>query len=165
MEDRRTGLRATIDALGPGVVFAGHRLEDRLGEGGMGVVFRARHLRLGRTVALKVIAPQWGSDPTFRELFEREARMAASVDHPHVIDVYDFGEVDGRLYLSMRFVEGVDLNALVRTLAGLPLLERRMSSRRRLRVWMLLTGRGWSTEMSSRTTSSWPSATGAITST
>ncbi len=119
MEDRRTGLRATIDALGPGVVFAGHRLEDRLGEGGMGVVFRARHLRLGRTVALKVIAPQWGSDPTFRELFEREARMAASVDHPHVIDVYDFGEVDGRLYLSMRFVEGVDLNALVRTLGRL----------------------------------------------
>ncbi len=77
----------------------------------MGVVYRARHLRLDRIHALKVIAPEYAQDLGFRNRFEREARLAAAIDHPHVIGVHNAGEEDGRLYLAMQFVEGSDLRA------------------------------------------------------
>jgi serine/threonine-protein kinase len=100
--------------LSPGERFAGCRIEAVAGRGGMGVVYRATELRLGRPVALKLLGGDRGTDPDFRERFERESRMAAAIDHPNVIPVYAAGEEDGRLYLVMRYVAGTDLHALLR---------------------------------------------------
>jgi serine/threonine protein kinase len=85
----------------------------------MGVVYRARQLSLDRTVALKVIAPALTRDAMARHRFVREARVAASIDHPNVIPIFYAGEEDGIAYLAMRFVDGQDLRTLVR--AGGPL--------------------------------------------
>src|SRR4051794_16739610 len=101
--------------LAPGIVFAGHRIESLVGRGGMGVVYRARQLELDRTVALKVIAPELLDDPLVRERFLREARTAASIEHPNVIPLHYVGEAAGIAYLAMRFVEGDDLRTLVHT--------------------------------------------------
>ena len=92
---------------------AGYRIEAVLGRGGMGVVYLATQLSLDRPVALKVIAPELAGDVTFRERFKRESRIAASIEHPNVIPVYEAGEGDGLLYLTMRYVEGTDLKALL----------------------------------------------------
>jgi Protein kinase domain len=97
-----------------GDIFAGHRIEGVAGRGGMGVVYRATQLDLERPVALKLIAPQLAQDPSFRERFVRESRIAAAIDHPHVIPIYYAGEQDGALYLAMRYVDGEDLRAIVR---------------------------------------------------
>ncbi|HEX4720284.1 MAG TPA: protein kinase [Thermoleophilaceae bacterium] len=101
-------------------VVAGFQLERRLGRGGMGVVYRARDERLGRWVALKLIAPEIAGDETFRARFEREWRLAATVDHPNVIPVYEAGQADGQLYLAMRLVEGTNLRELIRAELRLP---------------------------------------------
>src|SRR3954465_5633137 len=100
--------------LTPGMEFAGCRIEAVLGSGGMGEIYRATDLRLGRPVALKLISADGASDPTLRERFEREARLTAAIDHPNVIPVYGAGEEDGHLYLVMRYVPGTDLHALLR---------------------------------------------------
>ncbi|MFC4948347.1 serine/threonine-protein kinase [Pseudonocardia sp. GCM10023141] len=97
-----------------GHVVAGHRIDALIGEGGMGVVFRATHLRLGRTVALKVLPPPLAADQDYRRRFEREAAIAASLEHPNVVPIYDAGHANGVLYLSMRFVQGEDLDAVLR---------------------------------------------------
>ncbi len=97
-----------------GRVLAGHRIDALIGEGGMGVVYRATHLRLGRTVALKVLPPVLAADLDYRGRFEREAAIAASLEHPNVVPIYDAGHADGILYLSMRFVDGEDLGAVLR---------------------------------------------------
>jgi len=94
--------------------FGPYRIESVLGRGGMGTVYLARHARLERNVALKVIAPGLADDPDFRARFLRESRLAASLDHPHVIPIYDADEVDGVLYLAMRYVDGPSLQALIR---------------------------------------------------
>ncbi|MEJ7876197.1 MAG: protein kinase [Solirubrobacterales bacterium] len=99
--------------LGPGVIFANHRIEAELGRGGMGVVFKALELTLDRPRALKVVAEDLATDATFKERFRREARLAASVDHPNVIAVHHAGEEAGIPYLSMSLVDGPDLGALV----------------------------------------------------
>ena len=99
--------------LAPGSVVAGYRIEAVLGRGGMGVVYLATQLSLDRPVALKVIAPELAGDVTFRERFKRESRIAASIEHPNVIPVYEAGEGEGLLYLTMRYVEGTDLKALL----------------------------------------------------
>lgn len=80
----------------------------------MGIVYRATQLSLGRPVALKLIAPEHAADSDFRERFQRESRMAAAIDHPNVIPVYEAGEEDGRLYIVMRWVEGTDLHKELR---------------------------------------------------
>jgi serine/threonine protein kinase len=103
-----------VSDLPEGTVLAGCRIEAVAGRGGMGVVYRARHLRLDRTVAVKVIAAHIGEDPTFEARFEREARSAAALDHPHIVPVYDAGDVGGRLYMVMRWVDGVSLKSLLR---------------------------------------------------
>ena len=103
-----------MSELRPGDVLGGCRIEAVIGRGGMGVVYRALQLDLGRPVALKVIAGERASDPEFRERFGREARMAAAIDHPNVVPVYATGEQDGALYLVMRYVTGSDLHALIR---------------------------------------------------
>ena len=101
-------------AMGPGVLFGGYRIEAVAGRGGMGVVYRATDLSLARPVALKLIAPEFAQDPGFRERFLREPRLAASLDHPGLVPIYEAGERDGQLYLAMRWVEGSDLGQMVR---------------------------------------------------
>ncbi len=101
------------ESLAEGSTFAGCRLGDVAGRGGMGVVFRATQLALQRPVALKAIAPELAADKDYRERFERESHLAASIDHPNVIPVYEAGELDGTLYLIMRWVEGTDLRTLL----------------------------------------------------
>jgi serine/threonine-protein kinase len=94
--------------------FGPYTIESVLGQGGMGAVFLARHARLERRVALKVISPALADDPGFRARFLRESQLAASLDHPHVIPIYDADEVEGVLYLAMRYVDGPSLQALIR---------------------------------------------------
>jgi serine/threonine protein kinase/tetratricopeptide (TPR) repeat protein len=97
-----------------GTELAGHQILAVIGRGGMAVVYLAEHLRLGRRVALKVLDPEVAEDEGFRERFIRESRIAAGLDHPNVVTVYDAGEAEGVLYLSMRYVEGTDLERLLR---------------------------------------------------
>ena len=97
----------------PGTTFAGHRIEAVVGRGAMGVVYRATDLALDRPVALKVVAPALASDPVFRARFERECRLAAALEHPHIVPVFHAGAEHGWLYVTMRFVEGADLGALL----------------------------------------------------
>lgn len=96
-----------------GAEFAGYRIDGIAGRGGMGVVYRATDLRLDRPVALKVISPELAEDPEFRRRFEVEARLAASLDHPNVIPIHHADIADGVLYVTMRFVEGTDLRAMI----------------------------------------------------
>jgi len=96
-----------------GTEIGGYRIEERIGRGGMGVVYRAQHLRLGRRAAIKIIAPDLGETTGFRERFEREARIAASLHHPNVVTVYDAGETDDRLWLAMQLIEGPDLASIL----------------------------------------------------
>lgn len=95
--------------MGVGVRAASYVLGERIGRGGMGVVYRATHIHLGREVALKVLAPELTGDEGFRRRFLRESRLAASLDHPNVVTVYDAGESEGTLYIAMRYVPGTDL--------------------------------------------------------
>ena len=97
-----------------GTVIAGYRIEERIGRGGMGVVYRAQHLNLQRRAAIKIIAPDLAESEGFRERFTREARIAAALQHPNIVTVYDAGEVDGMLYLAMQYIEGEDLAAILR---------------------------------------------------
>jgi Protein kinase domain len=95
--------------------FLGYRIEEVLGRGGMGVVYRAWDLRLKRMVALKLITPELALDERFNERFARETELAMALEHPNVVPIHDAGDVDGRLYLAMRLVEGTDLRTLLAT--------------------------------------------------
>ena len=99
--------------LAVGSEFAGYRIEEVAARGGMGVVYRATQLRLTRKVALKLVTPALARDAAFRERFRREWMIAASIDHPNVIPVYEAGEEDGVLYIAMRWVEGITLRDLI----------------------------------------------------
>jgi YVTN family beta-propeller protein len=92
----------------------GYRIDSVIGRGGMGVVYQAEHLHLRRVVALKVLAPELVQSEGFRERFLRESRLAASIQHPHIVTVFDAGEVDGQLFIAMQYVEGTDLANLLR---------------------------------------------------
>ncbi|MFE7413099.1 serine/threonine-protein kinase [Streptomyces laurentii] len=92
---------------------AGYRVEAEIGRGGMAVVYRARDLRLDRTVALKLLAPELARNDTFRRRFAHESRVAAAIDHPHIVPVFEAGETEGVLYIAMRYVPGLDLRALL----------------------------------------------------
>ncbi|MFL5900151.1 MAG: protein kinase domain-containing protein [Solirubrobacterales bacterium] len=97
-----------------GSTLAGYRLDALIARGGMGIVYRATQLALERPVALKVIARELAGKEGFRERFLRESRLAASLDHPNVVPVYDAREEDGELIVAMRLVEGGDLRRLIR---------------------------------------------------
>ena len=97
-----------------GTDFLGYRVEELIGRGGMGVVYRAYDLRLKRSVAVKFVAPSLALDERFRERFARETELVMSLEHPNVVPIYDAGDVAGRLYLAMRLVEGPDLGSLLR---------------------------------------------------
>jgi pSer/pThr/pTyr-binding forkhead associated (FHA) protein len=96
-----------------GSVFAGCRVEELIGYGDMGVVYGAEELALQRRVALKLILPEFSRDERFRERFRRESRVAAAIDHQNVIPIFDAGDEDGVLYITMRLVEGTDLRELI----------------------------------------------------
>ncbi len=102
------------EAIAVGSTFAGHRIDAIAGTGGMGIVYRATDLALDRSVALKLVAPALAADPVFRARFERECRLAVARDHPHVVPVFHAGEESGRLYVTMRFVDGTAMRALLR---------------------------------------------------
>jgi hypothetical protein len=102
--------------LEPGVIVAGDfRIDDVLGDGGMGVVYQATQVSLDRTVALKLITTALSQDFAFRERFRQEGRVQAKIEHPHIIDVYAAGESEYGLFLAMRLVHGPSLNELVGT--------------------------------------------------
>ncbi|MGH3913325.1 MAG: protein kinase domain-containing protein [Pseudonocardiaceae bacterium] len=91
-----------------------YRVDGVIGKGGMSVLYRATDVRLGRKVALKVMAEHLSGDPEFRERFTDEARNTSAIDHSHVVPLYDFGETEGLLYIAMRYVEGSDLATLIK---------------------------------------------------
>ena len=109
---KRTIKPSRVD-LQPGTEFAGYRIVSTLGRGGMAVVYLAEHDFLQRKVALKVLAPQLAEDERFRERFVRESRLAASLDHPNVVPIYEAGASGGDLFIAMRYVEGTDLRTLL----------------------------------------------------
>src|SRR6476620_8320067 len=109
--------------LVPGSEFAGYRIESVLGRGGMGVIYLAEHIGMGRKVALKVLASDLAQDEAFRERFIRESRLAASLEHPNIVPIYDAGEADGFLYIAMRHVEGSDLRTLIEQQGQLSLAQ------------------------------------------
>ena len=96
------------------MVFAGYRLESLLGHGGMSIVYLAEHTGLERKVALKLLSPQLSDDEAFRERFTRESKLAASLDHPNVIPIYEASESDGVFFIAMRYVKGADLRTLLK---------------------------------------------------
>ena len=101
--------------LGRGQVFAGYTIVRLLGSGGMGEVYLAEHPRLPRHDALKVLPADVSADTEFRERFNREADLAASLFHPHIVGVHDRGEFEGQLWIAMDYVEGTDAGQLMKT--------------------------------------------------
>lgn len=97
-----------------GSLLAGYRVLGLAGRGGTGEVYRARDERLNRDIALKVLSVTYAADASFRERLVRESQLAASLDHPNVVPVYDAGEADGHVFIAMRFVDGSDLGAELR---------------------------------------------------
>ena len=97
-----------------GTEVAGFRIEWVLGRGGMSVVYVAEQIRLARKVALKVLTNELAWDEQFRERFVRESHIAATIDHPNIIPIYDAGEADGLLLIAMRFVQGPDLKEILK---------------------------------------------------
>ena len=150
-------------ALNAGAIIAGYRVESEVGRGSMGTVYLARDLALERAVALKILVPELARDERFRERFLSESRLAASLEHPHIVPIYSAGEDDGNLFIAMRYVEGRDLDALLadvgklepgRSVALLRQLPRRSTRH---------TNEVWSTATSSRRTS-WSHSTRVATS-
>jgi serine/threonine-protein kinase len=115
------GLSAGRPAEPAGRRIAGYLIESEIGRGGMAVVYRARDLRLERTVALKLLAPELARNDTFRKRFTHESQVAAAIDHPHIVPVFEAGETDGVLYIAMRYVAGSDLRRLLDLRGPLPL--------------------------------------------
>src|SRR5690242_5895465 len=94
--------------------FAGYRTRSVLGRGGMSVVYQAENLRLSSIIALKVLAPELAANDVFRARFLEESRIAASLNHPNVIPIYDMGSSDDLLYIAMRYVSGTDLRQMIK---------------------------------------------------
>ena len=99
--------------LEKGTKVAGYEIEGILGHGGMGVVYEARQLSLGRTVALKILAGTLGMDPSFKERFRHEGRIQAALDHPHIVTIFEAGEWDDSLFIAMRLVRGPNLKEMI----------------------------------------------------
>src|SRR5580704_4283317 len=91
-----------------------YRVVARLGSGGMGVVYRVEHLHLGKTAAMKVLAPDGAAQPEMVRRFRNEAQAVSKLDHPNIVQTFDFGQCDGALYLVMEYINGEDLSALIR---------------------------------------------------
>src|SRR5438874_12333308 len=102
-----------IPEINSGFQLGPYRIETQLGEGGMGVVYRALDTKLNRPVAVKFLSDDL-ADPGARRRFQREAQMASSLSHPHILTVYDAGEFEGRQYLVTEFVDGGTLKSWAR---------------------------------------------------
>ena len=111
---------SNVVGFAAGSRIAGYRLEERIGRGGMAVVFKARDERLGRLVALKILAPTLAGDAEFQRRFTRESRAAAAIDDPHIVPVFAAGEADGVLFIAMRYVAGGDAQSLLNREGPLP---------------------------------------------
>ena len=98
-----------------------YEIVAELGQGGMGVVYKARDPFIGRLVALKTITPELVSDPEILKRFYREAQSAGTLQHPNIVTIYDLGEADGRPYIAMEFVEGESLQSIINRRARIPL--------------------------------------------
>jgi len=101
-----------------------YEIIDKLGEGAMGVVYRAQDRTLGRVVALKMLSSELGGEDELHQRFQREAEAIGRLSHPSIVSVYDMGEQDGRLYMAMELFEGEDLRALIDARAAIPLADR-----------------------------------------
>jgi Protein kinase domain len=101
--------------IGQGMEIAGFRLDELIGEGGMGVVYKARQLDLDRVVALKLIQPSLGDNHEFRARFQLESKLAASIDHPNIVPVFQAGDAGGTYFIAMRYVDGTDLGEYLRS--------------------------------------------------
>jgi tRNA A-37 threonylcarbamoyl transferase component Bud32 len=112
--------------LQPGTTFHGLEIVDILGKGGMGVVYKARQPALDRMVALKLLPKRMALDPDFQERFKREAKALASLSHPNIVAVYDFGAEDGVFFFAMEFIDGVSLRQVIR--------ERKLSSEQAIKI-------------------------------
>ena len=114
------------DSVDHGRFLPGTLLQDRyrvialLGRGGMGEVYRADDMKLGQTVALKFLPPDLAHDPGRLARFHNEARLARQVSHPNVCRVYDIGDIDGQVFMSMEYIDGEDLGSLLRRIGRLP---------------------------------------------
>ncbi|QVI21881.1 serine/threonine protein kinase [Nocardia tengchongensis] len=97
--------------IGPGTIIRGYRIERVLGAGGMGTVYLAKHPELPRWDALKVLSPQYSRDAEYRARFEREANLAAALDHPNIVAIYNRGEDNEQLWIAMQYVNGIDAAA------------------------------------------------------
>src|ERR1700710_1178651 len=110
---QRETTRAASPELRIGEEFAGHRIDGMLGRGGMGVVYQATDLTLNRVAALKVITPALSADEDFRRRFQRESQLAASVRQQNVVTIFQAGEADGLLFVTMELIDGLDLRGLL----------------------------------------------------
>src|SRR5690606_2724988 len=97
-----------VTVLGVGATFAGYQVEGVLGRGGMGTVYLARHPRLPRSVALKLLNREVSTDPELSRRFEREADVVARLEHPGIVGVFDRGTDDGHLWIAMQYIRGTD---------------------------------------------------------
>lgn len=111
------GLIETVDAT----PFGHYQLQELIGRGGMGEVYRAYDTKTDRIVALKVLPPSMAADEIFQQRFRRESQAAAGLNDPHVVPIHGFGEIDGRLYLDMRLIEGRNLGAILKDAGKRPL--------------------------------------------
>src|SRR6185437_7696861 len=101
------------DQLGRGSIIGGYRIDELIGRGGMGLVYRATNVALNRIYALKVLAPGLAEDEGFRQRFKREMRIAASLHHPNIVGIHYAGEQDGMLFFVMDYVTGTDLREIL----------------------------------------------------
>ncbi len=118
---RLSGLGAK--SAGPGAEAGRYEISGELGRGGMAVVYRAKDTVLGREVALKFMSEEWGSKPQMRDLFQREARSVAALNHPNIVTIHDFGVLEGRLFICMEFIEGKAVEQMVSEAGRLPVVE------------------------------------------
>ena len=104
--------------------FGRYEILEKLGEGAMGVVYRARDSAIGRIVALKMLSAELGAEEELHQRFQREAEAIGRLNHPNVVTVYDLGHAEGQLYMAMELLEGDDLRSLIETRADIPLADR-----------------------------------------